>query len=414
MKLFNFILILVFTHSSFAQVIVLQEDFTGYLGTAQTMPLGWSFSYHGHYTTSVSSGSSGPNAYKFGAAGTTTINTPVFSQGADTLSFWIKGVSTDTISKLIVFQSNDSITWDTLAKICPLPTSGAQGYKKFGLQSATTHLRFSYVKSVGNLAFDDFKLIRNLPVANFTSDIVSGCNPVCVKFTDQSTSGITNWSWNFGDGDSSTDQHPSHCYTSPGDYTVTLKIGSSSLSNTVIKTNYIQSHTMPTASFIASPSTTTLSNPTITFANQSVDAISWLWNFGDGTTSTLMNSTHSYSDTGYYCTWLTAIAAFGCKDSVSKCIQVNSTLTSTNVLSENLKFAIYPNPSADGHLTIELVQKNLDGIIVICNTLGEIVKTITTNQAMGQVYYLDLYAGIYFVQVKQGNISGTQKIIVLN
>ncbi len=158
MKLFYAILFLTIVCPTFAQVTVLQEDFNAYQGDQQTMPVGWAFSYQGSYTTSTFSGSSGPNAYKFGDAGTTTINTPKFSQGVDTLSFWIKGSGTDTISKLIVLQSSDSVKWDTLTTIRPLPTSSVQGYKKISVQATTTNLRFSYVKSAGNLAFDDFKL----------------------------------------------------------------------------------------------------------------------------------------------------------------------------------------------------------------------------------------------------------------
>jgi PKD repeat protein len=59
------------------------------------------------------------------------------------------------------------------------------------------------------------------PAASFTANITTACVPATIQFTDQSTSPpnggtITSWSWNFGDGGTSTSQNPSHQYTSAG------------------------------------------------------------------------------------------------------------------------------------------------------------------------------------------------------
>lgn len=166
MKILNSaFLFLTLVNLSYAQFIALQEDFSTYQANPQTMPVGWTFSYHGIYTTSSFSGSSGPNSYKFGGATATIINTPEFLPGADSVKFWIKGSSTDSLSKLIVFESKDSLSWDTLTKICPLPTMAAKGKRSFPVKSTSTHLRFKYIKSVGNLAFDDFKLTTTNPTS---------------------------------------------------------------------------------------------------------------------------------------------------------------------------------------------------------------------------------------------------------
>ena len=140
----------------FSQTILLQEDFTNYQADIGSMPAGWMFSSHNNYTSSTYAGTSGPNSYKF-AANNASISSPVFALG-DSIKFWIKGVSVDTLSKLIVLESADSIGWDTLAVVCPLPTKAAEGNKSFSLKNTVTHLRFTYVKSKGNLAFDDFKV----------------------------------------------------------------------------------------------------------------------------------------------------------------------------------------------------------------------------------------------------------------
>jgi PKD repeat protein len=59
-------------------------------------------------------------------------------------------------------------------------------------------------------------------VANFSATPRSGSAPLTVTFTDTSSNGPTTWNWAFGDGATSDQQHPSHTYTVPGSYTVTL------------------------------------------------------------------------------------------------------------------------------------------------------------------------------------------------
>lgn len=81
------------------------------------------------------------------------------------------------------------------------------------------------------------------PDAEFTADVTAGCAPFTVNFTDLSPEPVLSWIWSFGDGDSAFVQHPSHVYTSPGTYTVGLRITTSEGSGTETKFNYI---TVPT------------------------------------------------------------------------------------------------------------------------------------------------------------------------
>jgi PKD repeat protein len=81
------------------------------------------------------------------------------------------------------------------------------------------------------------------PEAAFTVSRTSGCEPLTVTFTDQSSGDaarpVTEWNWDFGDSTTSTDQNPSHTFTQQGRYTVSLTVSGPTGSDTETKTNYI-------------------------------------------------------------------------------------------------------------------------------------------------------------------------------
>ena len=77
------------------------------------------------------------------------------------------------------------------------------------------------------------------PVANFTANTTSGTAPLTVAFTDASTNAPTSWSWNFGDGSTSTAQSPVHTYTAAGSYTVNLTATNSAGSDSKTRSAYV-------------------------------------------------------------------------------------------------------------------------------------------------------------------------------
>ena len=81
------------------------------------------------------------------------------------------------------------------------------------------------------------------PTANFSGSPTSGTF-VCgygfdVQFTDTSTGDVSSWLWDFGDGETSTEQNPTHRYSSAGTYTVTLTATGPAGSDSEIKVDYI-------------------------------------------------------------------------------------------------------------------------------------------------------------------------------
>lgn len=151
-----------------------------------------------------------------------------------------------------------------------------------------------------------------IPVADFSATPPSGPAPLEVTFTDLSSNTPTSWAWDFGDGGVSTDQHPSHTYSSPGAYAVSLTARNESGPDTETKLGYI-TVTVPTpvADFSATPVTGRASE-SVSFTDLSSNTPSaWAWTFGDGGASTAQHPTHEYVGAGLYTVTLTVTNAGG-------------------------------------------------------------------------------------------------------
>jgi gliding motility-associated-like protein len=159
------------------------------------------------------------------------------------------------------------------------------------------------------------------PVANFGANMVAGCSPLIVQFSDQSTGGATSWYWDLGNGSTSSIQNPTATYTTPGTYTITLTATNASGSNTTTKSNYITVYAGPTANFSASD-TAGCTPHTVSFTDQSTTAngtiTQWEWNFGDGSTSTLQHPTHTYNLSGTFNVYLKVTTSAGCSNTLFK------------------------------------------------------------------------------------------------
>ncbi len=139
--------------------------------------------------------------------------------------------------------------------------------------------------------------VVSIPVALFSSDIVFGCIPATVSFDDLSTPNTTSWNWSFpgGDPSTSTDQFPVVDYFSTGFYDVTLTVTNAAGSDTYTETSYVEVVDLPIPGF-----TYSVVDGVATFTNTSMGATDYLWNFGDGATSTEINPVHTYSTSGDY------------------------------------------------------------------------------------------------------------------
>ena len=194
------------------------------------------------------------------------------------------------------------------------------------------------------------------------AEFISSVNGLVVNFTDDSRDPdadgtIQAWSWNFGDGNTSTQRNPSHTYASAGTYNVTLTVTDNhsvidSITHGVTTTS---PNTPPTANF-----TFTTTNLTASFTDTSTDPdgtiVSWSWNFGDSGTSTQRNPSHTYASAGTYPVTLTVTDDDGATDSETKSVTVtapNIPPTANFTFTTNNLTASFTDTSTDSDGTIQ-------------------------------------------------------------
>lgn len=166
-------------------------------------------------------------------------------------------------------------------------------------------------------------LVNVLVHAAFSGKQITGCAPLSVNFKDSSTNAVT-IIWYFGDGQASSIRNTTHVYGASGSYTVTLiAMGADGCLDSVKYLNLVKIMDAPIADFTATPMSQMLPYSTVNFTNTSISLLSasYLWDYGDGTTSTLKNDQHTYKDTGNFKVKLKVSNGF-CSDSIFRFIRV--------------------------------------------------------------------------------------------
>jgi len=249
-----------------------------------------------------------------------------------------------TIKSMVMTPSGVTPSFQTVAAAgCKLPITvqfnntstgpGTLTYTwSFGDASATTNTTspgHTYtapdIYNVKLIASSTSGCIDSVTVpTNITSGNVSSsfsipdtvCVGTLVNFLNTSSPKPTVVNWDFGDGTSSSALGPTKRYSTPNVYTVKLTntfgacIDSVSRKLTVL--------TPAVANFTAATTTSCDSIFTVQFTDQSANAGSWSWNFGDGTISNQQNPSHTYKGYGQYSVSLTVSNSVGCSGSITK------------------------------------------------------------------------------------------------
>ena len=176
------------------------------------------------------------------------------------------------------------------------------------------------------------------PEADFTWTPASPSTAMNVNFIDQSTneSDIVEWVWNFGDGGGSTLQNPTHKYTTPGDYNVTLVVVwniSGNLTADIAEKVISIANQDPVAD--AGPDQMVTTKQVTLNGSASYDPdgeiVSYEWDFGDSTTGNGVTVQHTYAVDGTYTVTLTVTDDFDAEDEDTAQIIVDTTSPQTTL-----------------------------------------------------------------------------------
>ncbi|NVO01257.1 MAG: PKD domain-containing protein [Bacteroidetes bacterium] len=202
-------------------------------------------------------------------------------------------------------------------------TSNVQNPQNLYPSSGTYNVSLTVVSNNGCSAISTHQVdVYAIPVANF--GYTYNCANMTVLFSDSSTSQvlpINSWNWNFGDGNNSGSQNPSHIYPVQGSYNVQLIAGYSiNCSDTLVQTINLN---QITASFSVSNA---CMRDSVHFTDNSnfngSTNNSWNWTFGNGDNSNLSNPNSFYSTEGIYQVSLIISTAQGCTDTATQAISI--------------------------------------------------------------------------------------------
>jgi len=244
------------------------------------------------------------------------------------------------------------------------------------------------------------------PIAAFSMSTTSGQAPLNVRFINQSAGNITEFVWNFGDGTTSREVHPIHTYNSPGLYTVTLTaIGPGGTSNVSSQVN-VTSANPPVAAFSANPT----SGPaplTVQFTNQSVGQVSsYLWYFGDGTTSTEINPRHTFSNVGTYNVILQVVGPGGSSTATRQITVVNP-----QIPAPRAAFTLNP-ASGLAPLTVQFTNQSTGNITNYIWNFGD--GTLSTDVNPSHQYLLPGTYVVTLLASGPGGLGTAQATVVVN
>jgi gliding motility-associated-like protein len=172
------------------------------------------------------------------------------------------------------------------------------------------------------------QIYRRKPLFDVPSEPLKGCPPVelSLELSSPDTIDEVNYFWNLGAGKTATGKTVQSTYNNPDniyDVEVIAESSTTGCNDTLLLQNKVTVYPVPDASFSANSDIVLVSNPVVSFTNQSTGAVSYNWDFDDfSPVSEETDPIHSFEDMGLYNVVLTAFNEPGCVDTTSREISV--------------------------------------------------------------------------------------------
>jgi PKD repeat protein len=316
----------------------------------------------------------------------------------------------------------EDLTWDitglaTWLSASPLSGTGPGTVTLSYETNTSSDSRSDEFSVSGSGASDVFSITQvgaGSPTANFSANPTWGTASLTSQFTDESTAGtnpIISWSWNFGDGGTSSNQNPSHSYSSPGSYTVSLTISDGELSDTKTIPDYIQVYEVLTVNAgddqALEVGQTSQLNGSFSGGSGNVE-ISWE---GVGNTIPISNPNLLNPNVGPFLDVAAYYFRLNVEDLITGETQNDEMMVDVLLgLEEDLssKIAVYPNPT-NGKLWIK-TEEPIESIKINDAMGSEIVQVKTAEKST--VINLGSHPnGVYLVQVLTKDGLRTFKVV---
>jgi PKD repeat protein len=259
-------------------------------------------------------------------------------------------LSNHQISYFGTGNQKDSYQWDLSgfdAKEIIQNPGSTQGPFVFNLiNKPQSSIGLQVISQYGCKSVNKNILVKRIPAFLMTFKNNIGCVPLETKFDGITGDNIdqVSYSWDFGDGTSATGESTSHLYGNAGNkYTIVLTASSSitGCSDTIMKVNLVNTYPNPQAAFSIDHPIVYNDKPEVKFENQSLGAVNYLWDFGDGTSSTEENPSRKFELMGYHQVLLESFNEYSCADTVSHQVLVaTARIFPPNAFSPNAPNAI--------------------------------------------------------------------------
>jgi PKD repeat protein len=304
--------------------------------------------------------------------------------------------------------SNSSYSWDFAGQATAGQPTPSHLFDKVGAKKVT--LTVADLNGCSSSIVKEVNVVLQA-VADFSAkgfEATDVCEGDKAVFINSSTvaAGNLSYTWNFGDNTPvNTDHSPTHTYTSPGVYSVTLNalVAGGCPDDITVQ---VEVNEAPDASF-----TVTREGRTIKLDGPAGNDV-YRWTFGDGARDITEDPTYTYYniDNGTFEVCL-ATEKGVCKS--RDCEDVTINIAGISELTQNNDMInVYPNPS-NGKFNVT-VENAGDVVIVVGDILGNVLSVDVRDNLDG-TYNVDMSAvanGVYFVQVKNGDFYATKRITV--
>lgn len=193
----------------------------------------------------------------------------------------------------------------------------------------------------GSATFSFSVMAGQAPTASFAQSAAEGCAPMIVQFSDASAGFYTSRQWSFPGGNPAVSNQvsPSVIYAAPGIYDVSLSLNGPLGASSITRTAAVQAYTFPQPAFSFSAQ-----GLTVTFTNNSTNASSYSWLFGDGNSSQAVSPVHTYAAPGVYTVTLNAERPF-CASATSATVNLLSVAATES--GGPAGFMLFPNPVSE-------------------------------------------------------------------